>query len=274
MTDVNVDIKKAVEEVLSSKEKAAFEEQIKASLEEAEATIKSLTASLSEKSEELAKAIAAQSDDVSTKEKAVSLYQLRIGQLEKELTDMSSSNASMQKSLDYLKSIADMNRRVKVLEDKGIMLKAEAFENQKIKVASLSDTDFESYVTELVTLKTEFAAVVPTATASAEITTIELTDEEIDQFAKIVGCDKTDSKCVETVKEVAARVKAYNDSKAPAADTAASVAVQTPPPAKLDPKAQVMASLNLEVRPDSDMISKYAKLGEALAKRNARTDNN
>jgi hypothetical protein len=267
------EFKRAVEDVLSAKEKAEADAQLKVSVQEAEQTILALTDSLETASKEVETVKASNAVTIEQKEKEIALYQLKVGQLEGNISEMSTSKAELQKSLDYLKSIAEMDKRLASLGDKGVIMKGEALEKQKIKVASLSDEDFESYVSDLITIKSEFSSPAPEPVVEVASTTIELTEEEIDQFAKIVGCDKADSKCVETIKDVAKRVKAYNDTKAPAPVTT-EVAAIVAPPAKLDPRAQVMASLNLETRPSEDIIARYQKLGEALAnKRNPKVDN-
>lgn len=266
----NTDIAQQVEEVLTrkqaEKEQAELKQQLEASLDEAQSTIEELTALVTSKDAELVSVKAEIEKGSKEIKDQIELYKVRIQQLEKEVSDVSAVKATVEEQINSLKSIARMDSRIKIISDKGISRKGEAFDSQKIKIASLSDEEFTAYVDEMVALKTEFA------TVSVVPTEIMLTKEEIEKFAKVLGCDAGDEKCDSLIKKVAKEVQSYNKVRESSAgsDGIIDTPVQVPPPPKLDPKSQVIASLNLETQPSESLIETYEKLGKAMASKAKR----
>jgi predicted phage tail protein len=273
-TDLN--IAQQVEEVLTrkqaEKEQEELKQQLSASLDEAQATVEELTTALTTKDAELSQVKADTDQSITFKDSQIALYQLRVQQLEKDLSDASTAKASVEEVINSLKSIAKMGTRIKALTDKGVARKGEAFDKQKIKIASLSDEDFVTYIEEMVSMKEEFAvsSTPPAPAAESEpasaVAEVTLTPEEIERFAKVLGCDASDGSCLDLIKKVSKEVQAYDKSKEGASTEI--TATQVPPPPKLDPKSQVIASLNLETQPSKSLVETYLKLGEAMAKRN------
>jgi hypothetical protein len=105
----------------------------------------------------------------------------------------------------------------------------------------MSDEEFATYKDELISLRKSVEA------------ELAHSAEEIDKAKQEEGAKKAAEAAAAAAS--AAAETADNDSDA----------VDTPPP-QVDPKKALSAALNMEVVVSDDLLSKYAKLGAAMAK--------
>jgi hypothetical protein len=118
--------------------------------------------------------------------------------------------------------------RMKQLEEAGV---SSGSESQVAKIREMSDEEFASYKEERVELRN---AVIAELEANKEAPAEEAAEEEVEE-------------------------------EAAAEEEAAEEEVETPP-AEVDPNKAISAALNMESIPSTDLVSKYAEMGKAMAK--------
>jgi colicin import membrane protein len=252
-TELELQVKKVVEDLFSEKEEAKIRENTEQELQKAATTVANLTSELETKNTE-----------VSTLQEQLEASETRVQELTTELeaagTELETSKeklAEVEKSAAELQETVDnMNKdrveeaRMKELEDAGVANTDR--ETQSVKVREMTDDEFASYKGELVSIR------------EAVITELEKAREKAEADAK--------------AEEEAARNKAAEEAedkeeaKENSDEASEEASEEEIAPAQITPGHAAMASLNLEHLPDSDLMAKYAELGKAMASRWKKSD--
>jgi len=227
------DVEAVVAKIFSEKEEVEIRRQTEEALGKSANTIEELTAALEVKNSEFEDLEVKLSD---SEDRATNLQK----ELEAAQEEVKEANRKLEESegtlSDLIKDRAT-ELRVKELEEAGVISDKEA---QSGKVRDMSDEEFASYKTELVSIR---EAVI--AELSKKVDPPAKTEEELAAEAKA---------------EEDARIEAEAKAKAEADD------IDGTPPANIDPGQAISASLNLEIFPPKDMVTKYGEMGQAMAK--------
>jgi len=222
------DIKSVVAKIFSEKEESEKVAQTEEALREAADTIAELTTTLETRNEELS----------SSEEKAKELEEQALtleNELEaarKEAEELKTKLEETEASLETIKKDRLAETRIVELEKAGV--KAADVESQTAKVREMSDEEFASYMSELVSIRESVLA------------ELEKNKEE------------------EAAEENSEKEENASEEENSGEETASDKNDETPP-ANIDPGRSVSAALNFEHRPSKDMMAKYAELGKALA---------
>lgn len=231
--ELKKDIEAVVAEIFSQKEEAEKRGKTEEALQKAAQTISDLTDSLEEKT--------TQEGDfgkqIAELQKQVTELQSQLEAAKKDAETASAKLAESEKTVEGMLKDRATELRMKDLETSGVALSNK--EVQSVKVREMSDEEFATYREELISLRKSVEAEL---TKSAEA-------------AEKVRLEEEAKKAAEAAAAAAATPPVVPD---PTAEV-------TPPP-QVDPKKAVAAAMNLEVKPSDDILAKYAKLGEALAK--------
>ena len=233
---MRAEVRAMVDDLFSEKKESEIRKKTEIALEKSATTISDLTSTLEDKATEMA--------ELETK---VSESEESIQSLNKELEaareELKTSKASLEAKEQEL---ADMNKakiadeRMTELESAGVA-RAEK-DSQMEKIKEMSDEEFASYQEELVYVRKAVEAELEKATKDLEA---KKSEEEAKK-------SKEDAKKEEEAKN-AEELESEKEKKSDAEQ------------AKITPGQAAMAALNMEYTPDSNLMSKYAKLGEALA---------
>jgi len=233
---MRTEVRAMVDDLFNEKEESEIRKKTEIALEKSATTISDLTSTLEEKATEMA--------ELETK---VSESEDSIQSLKKELEaareELETSKASLESKEQEL---ADMNK-AKVADERMTELEAAGVaraekDSQVEKIKEMSDEEFTSYQEELVYVRRAVEAELEKATKDLEA--------KKEEDAKK---SEEDAKKSEEEAKNAEELKSEKEKKS---DTEQ---------AKITPGQAAMAALNMECTPDSNLMSKYAKLGEALA---------
>ncbi len=244
-------VAKVVEDLFNDKEEAKIRERTEAELQKAASSISDLTSALEEKNAEVVEY-----------EEKVSESTSRIQELESELeaakTGLETANekfSTSEQALEDMKKDRAAELRIAELEDAGVARSDR--DSQINKVREMTEEDFASYKDELVSIR------------EAVVAELKNTRKQVD----------ADAKAEEEAAEEAAKTEAEEkkEEKAEKAEEkkeeeASEEEKETTEPAEITPGQAAMASLNMEYMPSEDLMGKYAKLGEAMAKRWKNSD--
>jgi hypothetical protein len=193
-----------VEEALSSRDEEKARLEAEEALREAKETFETLRASLEAKDvkiREYEEALAnLDSTDPSVAE--ISANE-RIVVLESQVEELAHRTNVAEAALDTIAREETAAGRMSELHESGVALDEDAAEIQYAKVREMSDTEFASYRSELVALKSMYAS---TSDEEGETTEVELAEAEVATIAESLGCDPSDAKCIALVREVAEKV--------------------------------------------------------------------
>ena len=254
--ELKKDVKAMVAEIFSQKEEDEKRAETEKALEKSANTITSLTEALEGKNAE-AEETASQITDLEAK----------IEELTSELeAAKNDAEEKAEKLIEAENTIEDMKKdkaaelRMAELAEAGVALSDK--DAQLAKVRDMEDEEFGSYKEELVSLRSaveaELARADSEANSEEEASEEETQEEEAEEKAE-----------AEEDEEVASEEEAGEEENE---EEASSEEDEETAPANIDPANTIAAALNMEVQPSDNLLAKYAKLGEAMAKRIKKDD--
>lgn len=247
---MNEELKKDVEvlvtEIFSQKEEVEQRAETEKALQKSADTISQLTDALEGKNAE-GEEVATQITNLESK---VEELTSELEAAKKEAEEKAEKLTEAENMIEEMKKDKATELRMAELADAGVALSDK--DAQTAKVRDMEDEEFGSYKEELVSLRSaveaELAKNVPEEEAASE----EETQEEVAETEE------------ETEEEVASEEE--NEEEASDEETDEEASEETPP-AEIDPDTAVAAAMNMEVMPSDNVLAKYAKLGDAMAKR-------
>jgi len=241
--ELKKDVEAAVVAIFSQKEEAEQRAETEKALQASADTITQLTEALENKNadgEEVAK-------QVTDLESKIEELTSELEAAKKEATETAEKLAASENTMEEMRKDKAAELRMAELKTAGVALSDK--DAQTSKVRGMEDEEFGSYKEELVSLRSaveaELAKVLPVEEAASE----EETQEEE------AAAEETDG------EEEAA------GEEEESAEGEEEEAAEETPPANIDPGKAMAAALNMEVMPSDNVLAKYRKLGEAMAKR-------
>jgi chromosome segregation ATPase len=248
--ELKKDVEAMVSEIFSQKEEAEQRAETEKALQTSAETITKLTEALEGKiaeSEEVAKQI----EDLESKIEAMTS---ELEAAKKTADESAAKLAEAENTIEEMKKDKAAELRMAELAEARVALSDR--DAQTAKVRGMEDEEFASYKEELVSLRSAVEAELAKAKPEEEVASEEETQEE-------VATEETEGE-VEVETEVANEEETTEETEEASEET---------PPANVDPGAAIAAAMNLEIKPSDNLLAKYAKLGEAMAKRIAKKDN-
>lgn len=238
--ELKQDIEQVVAAIFSEKEEADVRRKTEEALEQSAKTITDLTTSLEERNTELSEF----EEKLSESESKVSDLETELEAARKEIETFTEKLSETETALEEMKKDRVTELRMSELADSGIISKKET---QAAKVRNMSDEDFTAYKEELLELR---------AAVEAELKS-SIKEEEVEEKVEEEAAEEEAEEKEEAEEEVA------EEDKEEAAEEEAEEDVT--PPANINPAHAAMASMNMEIIPNADLVSKYAELGQAMA---------
>ena len=233
---MRTEVRAMVDNLFSEKEESEIRKKTGIALEKSATTISDLTSTLEDKVAEMA--------ELETK---VSESEGSIQSLKKELEaaheELETSKTSLKEKEDLIEDMDKAKaaeKRMSELESAGVARIEKSTQLEKIK--EMSEEDFKSYKEELVSVR-------------------EAVEKELISANK----DLNDKKEKEEESKKEEALKKEETEKAEKEKTDKTDKIDKTEPANITPGQAAMAAMNMEYTPDSNLMSKYAKLGEALA---------
>ena len=243
--ELKKDVEAAVASIFSQKEEAEQRAETEKALQKSADTITSLTEALENKNAD-GEEVANQITDLEAK---VEELTSELEAAKKEAEETANKLTESENKIEEMRKDKAAELRMAELEDAGVALSDK--DAQSSKVRGMEDEEFASYKEELVSLRSaveaELAKEIPAEKAASE----EETQEE--EAAKETPETKE-------AEEEAAEEDENASEEEEASDEATA-------PAEIDPDKAVAAAMNMEVMPSDNVLAKYAKFGEAMAKR-------
>lgn len=269
--DLKVQVAQVVEDLFNEKEEADIRKRTEAELQKAASSISDLTTALEEKNTEVAELDEKLSEKSAEIEKLNSELEAAREELEKANEKLAESEKTLE---DMMKDRAAEQRMVE-LEDAGVTRSDR--ESQIAKVREMTDEDFASYKDELVSIREAVVAELKKASEKAEAdakaeeeAAKKAAEEEEAKKGKAPVEDDMEDEDEDKMKKGKKKVKCSEESSEEG-DEAASEnpdsddAIEVEP-VQITPGEAAMASLNMEIIPSNDIMAKYRKMGEAMAK--------
>lgn len=224
------DIKKIVDDIFSEKEQASQMQKTQDALNESAETIDSLTQSLEKTKADLDSKIESANTELKEKDSKINDLSTELEAAQKKVSDLEAELASSKESLENIKKDNLAEARINDLKENKIAMLNE-LETQKAKVREMSEEEFASYKQDRITLRKDI-------------------EKELEES---VAKAKADAE---------AQAAATANSNSAAAEGAE---LTITPAAVVSPGQAIAAAMNLETIPSSDLISKYAEMGKAMA---------
>lgn len=273
--DLKTQVAALVNDLFNDKEEAEIRKQTQAELEKAASTISDLTSALEEKNSEFA----GMEEKLTASDARVTELESELEAAKKETEEANTKLGETEQALEDMKKDRAAELRMAELEDAGVARSDK--EDQLAKVREMSDEDFASYKDELVSIREAVLAELEASKAEAdaqaqaeaeeteEAKKMSKKEEEEDEEDPKKAKDKKDKK--EKSGEESEEASEETEEASEETEETASED-ETTTPAQITPGQAAMASLNMEYIPSEDLMSKYAKLGEAMAKRFKKSD--
>jgi len=242
------DVEAVVAAIFSEKEEDEIRKQTEAALSTSAETIEELTNTLEAKNTEYDEL----KSELSTSEEKAEGLQTELEAAKEELESTRTKLQETESALEEMKKDKATELRMSELEEAGIVSDKEV---QAAKVRDMSDEDFDSYKSELVSLR---AAILSTLEKAKESEESEKAEEKEDTAAKEEKEDKEEKAEEKEESEEAAEGEEESEAAGEESEEGAE-------PAEIDPKHAISAALNLEIYPSKDMKEKYNDLGKAMA---------
>jgi len=238
------EVKEIVDAIFKQQEEAAMRKETEEALTQSAEKITELTASLEAKDEEVTQLMAS----VEELEKTVTELTEKVKELNEEKATFESEKEGLvkraeeaEKELESMKKDQLARARFAELEAETVAASTDdAKEAQLAKLREMSDEEFAAYKQER----------------------IELRDQLLAQLEQNATTDKTN-----TVSDDNKAVNSDTQTDAPDVATPDTASDDDVDVASYDTMHAVASLLNLNAVPNEDMLSKYKKLGEALAQR-------
>lgn len=249
--DLKTQVAALVDDLFNEKEETEIREQTKVELEKAASTISELTSALEVKNTEFSD----MEDKLTASETRVTELESELEAAKKELETANEKLGEVEQTLEGIRKDRAAEIRLAELKDAGVARSDK--ENQMVKVKEMSDEEFASYKNELVSIREAVLAELEASKAEADAKA----EAEAEQAKKKAEEDKLNKEKIEASNKENENKEVDEEN-----DETASGDEGTPP-AQVTPGQAAMASLNMEYIPSDDVVSKYAKLGEAMAAR-------
>jgi DNA repair exonuclease SbcCD ATPase subunit len=266
--DLKVQVAQVVEDLFNEKEEADIRKRTEAELQKAASSISDLTTALEEKNTEVAEL------DEKLSEKSAEIEKLN-SELEAAREELEKANeklAESEKTLEDMMKDRAAEQRMADLEDAGVTRSDR--ESQTAKVREMTDEDFASYKDELVSIREAVVAELKKASEKAEAdakaeeeAAKKAAEEEAKKAKPPVEEDmKDEDKMKKGKKKVKCSEESSEEGDEAASENPDSDGAIEIEPAQITPGEAAMASLNMEIIPSNDIMAKYRKMGEAMAK--------
>lgn len=232
-------VRAMVDDLFSEKEESEVREKTVIALEKSANTISDLTSTLEDKVAEMAEL----ETKVSESEESIQSLKKELEAAHEELETSKTSLKEKEGLIEDMNKAKAAEKRMSELESAGVARVEKSTQFEKVK--EMSEEDFKSYKEELVSVR-------------------EAVEKELISANKDLNDKK--EKEEESKKEEALKkeeeLKREEDAKIKEGKTDK---IDKTEPANITPGQAAMAAMNMEYTPDSNLMSKYAKLGEALA---------
>jgi colicin import membrane protein len=258
--DLKVQVAKVVEDLFNAKEEAEIRQRTEAELQKAATSISDLTTALEDKNSELAEV----TNKLSENETAMQELTSELEAAKSELEQANEKISETEKTLEDMRKDRASELRMAELEDAGVARSDR--ESQEAKVREMTDEDFASYKDELVSVRNAVVEELEKARQQAEADA-QAEKDAAEEAAKAAR-DAAAAEAANAAEE--AEDNADDSENASDNNEADDEGV---PPAQVNPGNATMASLNLESVPSDDVMAKYRKMGEAMAKSWTKKDN-
>jgi len=238
-----------VAELFDKKEETEIRKSTEIELRKAASSISDLTTELETKNGEVADLQSKLTEEETRGQELTS-------ELEVARKDLEASNEKIGKvetEIQGMKKDRLQETRMGDLEDAGVVNSDK--EGQSVKVREMTDEDFASYRSDLVSIRE--AVIAELAKAGEDAKTDAKAEEDAAKLAEAAKKEADKEADKEAAKKEDKDLEENSDNKDG----------EVTPPAKITPGQAVMASLNLENRPDASILAKYADLGKAMADR-------
>ncbi len=279
MTEEEFDaaVQARVEAALSSREDAEARAEAEEALKEAKETFKALKTSLEAKDEKVAEYEKALANlDVSTPTEAEVAANEKLVELEAALEEANDRALVAQAALDTIAREETAASRMAELDEAGVTLDEESAEAQYAKIRDMSDEEFQSYKSELSALKAKFDVAGSEESEKDKVLDLANLDEnQVKEIAERLGCDTADSKCVEMIQQVVAKLTEFSvarttsssedaDTSKEKTETEETASKETPQKevASLSPGEAIAKALDQELRPNLSMVAELTQAWE------------
>jgi chromosome segregation ATPase len=275
--ELEVQVATVVETLFNEKEEAEIRKRTESELQKAASSISELTTALEVKNSE-----------VSGYEAKLSENEARITELSSELEaakkELETANTKLAETVATLENInkdRTAEQRMAELESAGVIRSDR--DSQTSKVREMTEEDFASYKDELVSIRQAVVAELEKARDKAEA---DAKAEE--DAAKKAAEDKKKGvppwmdeeeeedpktgKKKKKEKEKCAAEESSSEASEEDKEKASETNEEKTAPAQISMGDVAKASLNLEYLPSEDLVAKYRKLGQAMAKRWNKND--
>ncbi len=229
------EVKSVVAQIFSEKEEAEKVRQTEDALQKSATTIEELTTALEASNEEVSEL----QEKLTASEAKANELQTGLEAAQEELKLANDKVSEIEASLEEIKKDRAAEIRMSELEAAGVSRKDH--EAQSAKVREMSDEEFASYKEELVSVR------------ESVIAELEATKAKEEEDAS------------KTVTKVDEKDKAPEEEDISNANVSGDEDNNVTPPANIDPGSAISAAMNLEVIPSKDIVTRYAKLGTAMA---------
>jgi len=229
------DVEAVVAEIFSQNEEAKKIEKTESALSKSAEIISELTNSLEEKNtkeEEM-------SSKLSDLEESVKNLTTELEAAQKEVEQSNEKLADTENKIEEMKKDKAAEVRMSELTSVGVALSDK--EGQTVKIREMDDETFASYKDELVSLRKAVE----------------------DELANVVEKPEENSTEEEGSEEEGSGEEGSEEEGSEEEDSEEDN--EETPPANVDPNVAVAAAMNLEIQPSDNVISKYQKLGNAMA---------
>ncbi len=282
--ELEVQVATVVESLFNEKEEAEIRKRTEAELQKAASSISELTTALEGKNSE-----------VSEYEVKLSETEARITELASELEaakkELETANTKLAETVATLENISKdraAEQRMAELESAGVIRSDR--DSQTSKVREMTEEDFASYKDELVSIRQAVVAELEKARDKAEAdakaeeeAAKKAADEAEEAKKKAAPADdeknmvmdpKTGKPVMDpkTGKPMMKKKCSVEESSIEEKEEASETNEEKTAPAQISMGDVAKASLNLEYLPSEDLVAKYRKLGQAMAKRWNKND--
>ncbi len=277
--DFDAAVQARVEAALSSREDATARAEAEEALQEAKETFTSLKTSLEAKDVKIAEYEDALANlDVSMPTEAEVAVNEKIVEFEAALEEANNRASVAEAALDTIAREETAASRMAELDESGVTLEEENAIIQYSKIRDMSEEEFQSYKSELIALKAKYDVSGSEESEEDKVLDLANLDEnEVKEIAERLGCDTADSKCVEMVQQVVAKVAevsaarttsssedadASEEEKTETEETASNETPLKKEVASLSPGEAIAKALNQELRPNQSMKEELTQAWE------------
>lgn len=258
--ELEMQVGQVVENLFNEKEEAEIRRRTEAELQKAAISISELTSALETKNAE------AEEYEIKLSASESSIQSL-ITELEAAKEELETANTKLSETTQVMENLNKdiaAEKRIIDLEKAGVARSDK--DSQLAKVREMTDEDFASYKEELTSIRRSVMAELEKTRKQAE-------EDAAKKKSKTPKPDEEDLKegpegddnDPEDLKEgPEPKTKKIKKKKANLDDEEEE---EDPPPVLINPGHAAMASLNMEYLPNKDIMSKYRKMGEAMAER-------